>query len=128
MGDCVGRWGDRKVGNGKQQQCPDQVSSDVMSSLARTLMKTIQRSAAKENERRKMHQRDTAKEKKTARCKSQGEAAASGFPPQLSAELSGFSHRVGCLCPACSATGTAVCLKGSPVKQRAPPAARRSAK
>jgi len=40
--------------------------------------------------------------------------------------LSGFSQSVGC--PVRSATGTAVCLKGSPVKQRAPPAARHSAK
>lgn len=46
--------------------------------------------------------------------------------------LSGLSQSVGCLCcaecPACAATGTAVCLKGSPVKQRAPPAARHFAK
>lgn len=46
--------------------------------------------------------------------------------------LSGFSQSTGVFvlrrvpCPL--TTGTAVCLKGSPVKQRAPPTARHSAK
>lgn len=68
---------------------------------------------------------DAAKEMTAGRSEDRGPAV---FPSAAVSGLSGFSHRVGCLCPACSATGTAVCLKGSPVKQRAPPTARRSAK
>lgn len=88
-------------------------------------MKTIQRWAAKEAEQTWPKKRRRVPPPPP---EAQGEVEASGFPPQLSAGLSGFSHRVGCLWPAGSATGTAVCLKGSPVKQRAPPVAKRSPK
>lgn len=74
---------------------------------------------------------DNAKYRRRKRSKDHGRQ----WPAVSSAAvsgLSGFSQSTGVFvlrrvpCPL--ATGTAVCLKGSPVKQRAPPTARHSAK